>query len=41
MEYANFYVISTLFNLPKSCSYDDALKAAGIQFLETAEFSYH
>ena len=37
MEDANFYVISRLFNLPKSCSYE----AAGIQFLETAEFAYH
>ena len=34
MEDANFYVIRTLFNLLKSCYYDDALKEAGIQSLQ-------
>ena len=34
MEDVNFYVIRTLFNLLKSCYYDDALKEAGIQSLQ-------
>ncbi|KAL9986195.1 hypothetical protein ACROYT_G000301 [Oculina patagonica] len=40
MEDSNFYVIRTLFNLPKSYSYDDALKEVGIKGEATSQAAH-